>query len=132
MTDGFSMVDWNTCKTISEWIRKYIYNVDPIIKEKLAESVEALESEISELKQKLWESEILLSSEIKLYHKERDGVESVEKRLTEAEKILDYEYFSPTSLKDIESIKDYEHVTCGEEYADVVLKRVRKALRDKP
>jgi len=54
---------------------------------------------------------------------------SAESRLAEAEKILEMEYFSIIALKHIESIEDYEHVTCAEEYQDIVLKRVRKALR---
>jgi hypothetical protein len=56
-------------------------------------------------------------------------IKSLESRAAEAQRILEAEYFNPTALKYIEPIKDYEHITCAEEYQDVVLKRVRAALR---
>lgn len=50
-------------------------------------------------------------------------------KVNNVRKQLEQEYFDPKSFDSTMMIKDYERVTCGEEYADVVLKRLREALK---
>jgi len=56
-------------------------------------------------------------------------LEDLRDKLETVRRMLEQEYFDPKSFDSTMTIKDYEHVTCGEEYADVVLKRLREALK---